>query len=349
MRRLGVVMQAEEGNSQEEEGVLNPAVARGRDGHLYLFPRLVARGNFSRVGIARVNFDRQGDPVGVERLGIALEPQAEYERRGEGGGCEDPRISFIAALGLYVMTYTALSALGPRIALAVSTDLFEWQRLGLATFTPEDPLDFNGVDNKDGVVFPAAVPDSRGRPAMAMIHRPLFPGTGPQHEGDRPRPRTVDLQRESMWVSYCPLNLPGEHLPHHLCHFRSNHRLAAPEASWESLKLGGGAPPISTRFGWLVIYHGVGETESSAGSRLGLRYSAGALILGKRDPRRILYRSPTPILAPELPEERHGVVPDVVFPTGVDARHDLGAPNRLDVYYGMADSRIGVARIDLPE
>jgi len=36
-------------------------------------------------------------------------------------------------------------------------------------------------------------------------------------------------------------------------------------------------------------------------------------------------------------------VPRVVFPTGVDARED-GA---LDVYYGMADSRIGVARATL--
>ena len=30
-------------------------------------------------------------------------------------------------------------------------------------------------------------------------------------------------------------------------------------------------------------------------------------------------------------------------------RDDLDLPNRFDVYYGMADSRIGVARLDLPE
>jgi len=33
--------------------VLNPAAVRGPDGELYLFPRLVAAGNYSRVGIAR--------------------------------------------------------------------------------------------------------------------------------------------------------------------------------------------------------------------------------------------------------------------------------------------------------
>lgn len=64
LRRLGVVMEPEPGNSYEEEGVLNPAVVRGRDGQLYLFPRLVARGNYSRIGIARVRFGEDGDPVG---------------------------------------------------------------------------------------------------------------------------------------------------------------------------------------------------------------------------------------------------------------------------------------------
>lgn len=39
----------------------------------------------------------------------------------------------------------------------------------------------------------------------------------------------------------------------------------------------------------------------------------------------------------------------VVFPTGIDRRDDLGTPDRFDVYYGMADSRIGVARINIPE
>jgi predicted GH43/DUF377 family glycosyl hydrolase len=39
----------------------------------------------------------------------------------------------------------------------------------------------------------------------------------------------------------------------------------------------------------------------------------------------------------------------VVFPTGIDRRDDLGQPNRFDVYYGMADKRIGVARLDLPD
>ena len=41
-------------------------------------------------------------------------------------------------------------------------------------------------------------------------------------------------------------------------------------------------------------------------------------------------------------------MPDVVFPTAIDRRDDLGLPGRFDVYYGMADKRIGVARMDMP-
>ena len=63
MRRIGLVMEPEPGNALEVEGVLNPAAVRGPDGQLYLFPRLVARGNYSRIGIARVQFNDAGDPV----------------------------------------------------------------------------------------------------------------------------------------------------------------------------------------------------------------------------------------------------------------------------------------------
>ena len=110
LRRLGTIMEPEPGNPHEIEGVLNPAAARGPDGNLYLFPRLVAVGNYSRIGIARVQFNDEGDPTGVERLGIALEPEADYELRPDGrGGCEDPRVTFVEPLGSYVMTYTAFS------------------------------------------------------------------------------------------------------------------------------------------------------------------------------------------------------------------------------------------------
>jgi len=158
LQRLGQIMEPEPGNPREVEGTLNPAAVRGPDGQLYLFPRLVARGNYSRIGIARVRFNDDGNPAGIERLGIAIEPEADYERRSDGsGGCEDPRITFVAPLQRYVMTYAALSSIGPRIALAISEDLFHWKRLGLATFDPYYGIDFVHVDNKDASVFPVLI------------------------------------------------------------------------------------------------------------------------------------------------------------------------------------------------
>lgn len=343
LHRLGVIMESEPGNPSEVEGVLNPAVARGRDGQLYLLPRLVGRGNLSRIGIARVRFNTAGDPVGVERLGIALEPAADYERNG----CEDPRVVFFAPLDRYVMTYTAFSDRGPRVALAVSPDLFRWERLGLVRFTPHGNVDFGDVANKDALPFPVPVRSPSGRASLALIHRPLFPGSEPTAIAALPAPRDVDFAHECLWISYCDLAVKMDGLTH-LTHFQEHYRLASPVAPWERVKVGGGAPPLLVDGGWLVIYHGVSGDPGGSGRPRALRYSAAALVLDQHDPRAIRYRSPEPILAPQTSEELFGVADNVVFPTGTDQRLDLGQPDRIDVYYGMADSRIGVARLDVP-
>ena len=169
------------GQFQRVEGVLNPAAARGPDGKLYLFPRLVAKNNYSRIGIARVKFNEAGDPCGAERLGIALEPQADYERRSDGsGGCEDARVTFVEPLQHYVMTYTAFSPSGPRIALAMSEDLFHWERIGLATFEPFQGIDFVNVDNKDASIFPVAIPNHAGKMQLALLTVRFFPAPAPK-------------------------------------------------------------------------------------------------------------------------------------------------------------------------
>ncbi|MBK5279346.1 MAG: glycosidase, partial [Bacteroidia bacterium] len=214
LKRLGVIMEPELNNALEVEGVLNPAVIRGQDGNLYLFPRIVAKGNYSRIGITKVLFNSVGDPVGVERLGIALEPEADYERRSDGsGGCEDPRVTYIESLHYYLMTYTALSPRGPRIALAVSEDLLHWKRIGLATFEPFKGIDFVHVDNKDACVFPHAIQNHAGKLQLAILHRPLFQGTRPEETVLQSEERGIDFERESIWISYCtmPLDfgLPG--------------------------------------------------------------------------------------------------------------------------------------------
>ncbi len=346
LKRLGMIMEPRPGDPLEVEGVLNPAVARGPNGQLYLFPRMVARGNYSRIGIARVLFDKAGDPTGVERMGIALEPEAEYELSASGGGCEDPRITFVEPLQSYVMTYTALSRCGPLIAIAVSEDLCNWRRLGLAKFQSYRDIAFDGVNDKDASMFPLAIPGPFATPALAMLHRPFFFGTRPEEKVLRPKAEPPDLDRESIWISYCPWEALGK--TRLTGKFSAHHRLASPVAAWERLKIGGGAPPILCRHGWLLVYHGVHNLPRPTANGREMSYSAGVMVLSKDHPNQIIYRSPQPILVPERPAERHGTVDEVVFPTGIDRRDDLGTPHRFDVFYGMADDRIGVARLDVP-
>src|SRR5947209_9781095 len=190
-------MQADPAIPEECEGVLNPAAARGPDGALYLFPRIVGRGNYSRVGIARVQFNDKGNPAGVERLGYALEPQEPYELREGTGGCEDPRVTYVEPLQRYVMAYTAWGPAGPRIALAVSDDLLSWRRLGLVAFMPDpDPVygvDFDTYHNKDGALVPRAVSGPDGRPSLVLMHRPVY-------TDETTAPRGIPDPRPSIWL-----------------------------------------------------------------------------------------------------------------------------------------------------
>ncbi len=345
LQRLGTIMAGDPANPDEAMGVLNPASCRDRDGELLLFPRVVAAGNYSRIGLARVCF-RDGEPIGVERRGYALEPTEGFERNARTAGVEDPRIVFVAALDRYVMTYTAYGPLGPRIALAVSDDAHRWSRLGPVDFAyaPGDGTDFDLYKNKDGLIFPEPVRDPHGRLALAMIHRPDY--SVPWEDGGQTIVLPVDVTetRPSMWISYIQLDAARADV-RALTHWHDHRLLAVPEQPWEAAKIGGGTPPILTPLGWLTIYHGVGSTPSGNGGRQPRpRYCAGALILDRDDPRRILYRSPEPIFAPDTAEERLGIVDNVVFPTAIDPRGD----GRIDVYYGMADALIGVARLTLP-
>ena len=220
--------------------------------------------------------------------------------------------------------------------------------MGLATFAPRHRIEFSDVDDKDASLFPVAIPNPSGKPELAVLHRPLFPGTRPKETARRPASRAVDLDRESIWISYCPMSLQASE-PDCQCRFTSHHRLATPVSPWERLKIGGGTPPILTRHGWLIVYHGVGEMGEPGGKVHELCYSAGVMVLSKEHPQVIRYRCTEPVLTPVLPQERHGIIANVVFPTGIDRRDDLGSPNRFDVYYGMADYRIGVARLDVPD
>ena len=171
------------------------------------------------------------------------------------------------------MTYSALSSIGPRTAFAVSDDLFRWTRLGLAAFASYRGIDFIHVGNKDASLFPVAIANHAGKMEMGLLHRP-------RHHSSR----DVDLDHESLWISYCPMPTNSVEIQH-LGLFNLHHCLAAPVAPWGRLKVGAGTPPILTRHGWLVIYHGVSEPRSPHDSAHHLCYSAGVMVLSRQHPR----------------------------------------------------------------
>ena len=342
LRRLGVVMTPAEGDPLEAEGVLNPGSGRGPDGVLHLLPRLVAEGNVSRVGLAQVVIE-DGIPVGVEREGVVLEPDRGWERGVGNAGVEDPRVTRIDALGLHVMTYVAYGPLGPRTALAVSEDLREWRRLGPALFRYDDALDMdlNLFHNKDTVFFPEPVTAPDGTEALAVLHRPMWDLDETKAGQGVRLPAGITDERQSIWISYVPLAAVRADI-RNLALWDQHRFVAGPEHPFEELKIGGGPPPLRVPEGWLVLHHGVtGELAGAFAQQQKVNYAAGALLLDARDPSRVLDRTPEPLLAPETDEERSGIVPNVVFPTAIEE-----IDGRLFVFYGMADSKIGVALLE---
>lgn len=103
---------------------------------------------------------------------------------------------------------------------------------------------------------------------------------------------------------------------------------------WDNVKIGIASPPIFTKRGWLLLYHAV--------SNPGFIYKIGAMLLDFEDPRKILARSHSPLLEPEMPYEKDGQVPNMVFSCGA-----VEIEGTIFLYYGGADTVVGVATMQL--
>ncbi|HEV3156481.1 MAG TPA: hypothetical protein VGZ00_03980 [Candidatus Baltobacteraceae bacterium] len=334
--RQGVVLEPN-GDPTEVEGVFNPGFTRARDGKHLLYPRSVARGNVSRIGL--VSIGGSPETPTFTRLGFALEPEAPYEFRSEPGGygCEDPRITFINALDVYVMAYTAYGPEGPRIAIAVSHDAYDWKRLGLVDF----PADLSVID-KDAAFFPEPVLSPSGVLSLGLYHRPMT-WTAPPIHPCTIAPIALALApsaRECIRIGYIPLEPVLGDL-RKLLSVSESVIVVEPDTQWGRIKVGAGTPPVRISEGWFSLYHAVDVLPTDIeGGYSDMTYSVAAVVHDIERPDVVLYRSPNPIFLPKTPDELHGVVNNVVFPTGID---DLSttAEHRYDVYYGMADSRVG--------
>ena len=115
------------------------------------------------------------------------------------------------------------------------------------------------------------------------------------------------------------------------CH---RHVMGKSNEWWEALKIGGGAAPIETTEGWLLFYHGVTSTCN------GYVYSIGGAILDIDHPSIVTYRCENFLLTPEEWYEERGFVPNVTFPCATIHDAETG---RIAIYYGAADSYVGLA------
>jgi predicted GH43/DUF377 family glycosyl hydrolase len=180
-----------------------------------------------------------------------------------------------------------------------------------------------------------------GTPSLAVLHRPVWDLEGVRPgEGEHP-PAAVPEKRPSIWIAFIPLDAALADR-RELTRWRQNRFLAGPAFPFEELKIGAGPAPRRVPEGWLLLHHGVtGRLETGVAQQQNVNYSAGALLLDADEPWRVTDRTREPLLAAETEDERSGIVPNVVFPTAIETVDGVDW-----VFYGMADSKIGVARLE---
>jgi predicted GH43/DUF377 family glycosyl hydrolase len=206
--------------------VFNAAAALVEDETLLLM-RVEDHRGLSHLTVARSK-DGRGDWRIDPAPTLPADPSGHPE---ELWGIEDPRITWLEDLDLYVVTYTAYSVGGPLVSLATTRDFVTFSRLGPITL-PE---------NKDAALFPV-----RFGERYAMLNRP-----------------SPSLPRGAhIWLSFSPDLLHwGEHQVLLPCR---------EGAWWDANKIGLSPPPLLTDEGWLLLYHGVRQTIAGGIYRLGL-------------------------------------------------------------------------------
>ena len=331
----------------ESRAVLNPTVIKTKDGVEHIFYRGVAKNWVSSIGYARL--EGSGKGVGG-RLVRFDKPLLKPTKGYEAEGVEDPRVTKIG--GVYYMLYTAFDGKDARVAYAVSKDLRKWEKKGIISPNISvgearklvkikkyrDRWKHQEIEgsrvclwDKDAVLFPEKI-DGK----FVMLHRFL-----PDVQIVKFR-SFKELKSDDFWRRYI-INL--SEIEDRISLYR--------RYDWEGEHVGAGAMPIKTRRGWLLIYHGVELLEKKRirrivnrirGKRKPLVYHTGAALLDLKRPEIEITRLENPLFSPRYKWEKEGDINDVVFPGGAVVEGD-----RLKVYYGCSDSRIGVAEMSFKE
>ncbi len=217
----------------------------------------------------------------------------------------------------YYLTYTAYNKIDAQLCLATSKDLLHWTRHGV--IVPANRGNWNVKWTKSGAIVPEKI---AGKFWMYWL------GTAADGTDQMGLSSSPDLLH---WTEDTQTPV----LPRRPNQFDS--RVVEP-----------GPPPIITPAGIVLIYNGADDH---------LVYRTGIAIFDRHNPRKLLSRSTTPLFAPELPWEKSGQVPNVVFVEGVLPavsvfglmQGSIRPNNDLDYvfYYGAADKFIGLARATL--
>jgi beta-1,2-mannobiose phosphorylase / 1,2-beta-oligomannan phosphorylase len=313
----------------ENEGVLNPAAIMV-DNVIHLFYRAVSKGNYSSIGYCKLN-----NPLIVsERFDMPVVfPQFDYESHG----IEDPRITKID--DLYYLTYTAYDGINALGALATSKDLKTFEKHGIVV--PQ-------ITYKEF----SHLAEAKGRINEKYL-RYNEPWHGHEKKNERILlwdknviffPRRIDgklhfLHRVRPDVQIVAIDNLTELTPDFWQNYflqLNEHIVLTPKHKHEVSYIGGGCPPIETKDGWLLIYHGVHDTVK------GFVYSSCAALLDLENPQKEIARLPYPLFKPEYTWELKGEVNNVCFPTATVLIEDT-----LYIYYGAADERIACASVSL--
>ncbi len=130
----------------------------------------------------------------------------------------------------------------------------------------------------------------------------------------------------NLWLSY---SYDLKSWNHSRCIFETK------PGSWYENKLGIGAPPLETPYGWLLFWHGKNNRRE---------YCLGIMLLDRNDPGKIIKFQEEPILRCEMPYEKEGFLPDVVYTNGA-----VEFQGKFFVYYGCCDHCLAVATVDSDE
>ena len=325
-KKLGVILKSTD-RFFEKKAVLNPACYQEGE-FVHIFYRAIDDNNNSTIGYAK----SKGPTEVVERKEIPLILRTyDYERKG----VEDPRITKFGKI--FYLTYVAHDGKNALTAYATSRDLINWKKGGI--ITPLITYDFAAsLFRKEKLkdryfMFEAYYEELAGKNVLFWLKDVLlFPkkikGKFAMLIRILPDIQIVffksfkELKERGFWKNYLK---------------KLSKNVVLENKYWfESRNIGGGAPPIYTKDGWLVIFHTVEELNKD---RI---YRASAALLDKKNPRRVIGRLSEPLFYPEEEWEKTGFVNNVVFPTGTAV---FG--KNLYIYYGAADDKIAVAKVNL--